>query len=336
MQTRPSKRWPRATSSIESAITSRETSEARIPSVPIVTPSEIEIVLNSSGVPPASRIPRLMSRASARWFQLHGIVSIHVVATPTCGRARSSSVRPIPFSIARAGARSTPSVSAALCRFAGSLGRAYGSPLLDDIQLRDLALVERPQARPDLLDVRLRQLAPVLVEARLAALHLGDPLAGERPVADAAEGVPHRVLHLRPDHLRPDGVRAVLRRVGDRVVHALEPTFPDQVDDELQLVHALPVRHLGLVAGLDERVEAVPDQLRDAAAEDRLLAEEVGLGLLDEARLDHPRTGGADRGAVGERDVERAAARVLRDGDDRGRAEALRVEPADDVTRPLR
>src|SRR5829696_2110315 len=139
MQTRPSKRCPRATSSIESAITSRETSEARIPSVPIVTPSEIEIVLNSSGVPPASRIPRLTSRASARWFQLHGMVSIHVVATPTSGRARS------------------PSVSAALWRFAGSLGRAYGSPLLDDIQLRDLALVERPQACTYLLDLCLRQ-----------------------------------------------------------------------------------------------------------------------------------------------------------------------------------
>src|SRR4029450_9177248 len=54
--TSPSKRWPRATSSIESAITSRETSESRIPSVPMATPSETEIVLNSSGVPPAARI----------------------------------------------------------------------------------------------------------------------------------------------------------------------------------------------------------------------------------------------------------------------------------------
>ena len=41
---------PRATSSIESAITSRLTSDARIPSVPIVMPSEIETVLNSIGV----------------------------------------------------------------------------------------------------------------------------------------------------------------------------------------------------------------------------------------------------------------------------------------------
>src|SRR6476619_2889151 len=53
-QTSPSNMWPRVTSSIESAITSRETRLARIPSVPIVTPSEIAIVLNSIGVPPAA------------------------------------------------------------------------------------------------------------------------------------------------------------------------------------------------------------------------------------------------------------------------------------------
>ncbi len=51
--TTPSKRWPRATSSMESAMTSRETSEVFIPLVPIVMPSEIAIVLSSIGVPPA-------------------------------------------------------------------------------------------------------------------------------------------------------------------------------------------------------------------------------------------------------------------------------------------
>ena len=56
-QTSPSKWCPRVTSSIESAITSRETSEARMPAAPIVTPSETAIVLNSSGVPPAWRMP---------------------------------------------------------------------------------------------------------------------------------------------------------------------------------------------------------------------------------------------------------------------------------------
>jgi hypothetical protein len=41
MQTIASKRWPRATSSIESVMTSRETRLVFIPLVPMVTPSEI-------------------------------------------------------------------------------------------------------------------------------------------------------------------------------------------------------------------------------------------------------------------------------------------------------
>ena len=64
--TSASNRLPRATSSIESAMTSRLTSEARMPSEPIVMPSEIETVLNSSGVPPASRTPSLTCAASSR------------------------------------------------------------------------------------------------------------------------------------------------------------------------------------------------------------------------------------------------------------------------------
>jgi len=46
-------------------MTSRLTSEVRMPSLPMVMPSEIETVLNSMGVPPASRIPCLI--CSARW-----------------------------------------------------------------------------------------------------------------------------------------------------------------------------------------------------------------------------------------------------------------------------
>ena len=125
-QTSPSRWCERVASSIESAMTSRLTSEPRMPSTPIVTPSETEIVLNSIGVPPASRMPCLTFCASARWLKLHGIVSIHVVATPMNGRAMSSSVKPIALSIARAAARSGPSVMTAELRLAGSEGRSYG------------------------------------------------------------------------------------------------------------------------------------------------------------------------------------------------------------------
>lgn len=66
--TSPSSRWPRTTSSIESATTSRLTSEDFIPSVPIDTPSLTEIVLNSIGVPPAARMPAFTCSASRRWL----------------------------------------------------------------------------------------------------------------------------------------------------------------------------------------------------------------------------------------------------------------------------
>ena len=105
-------------------MTSRLMRLAFMPSVPIDTPSDTAIVLNSIGVPPPARMPSLTNSASRRWLKLQGIVSIHVVATPTSGRARSSSVNPIALSIARAGARSGPSVSAWEWRFAPSVGRS--------------------------------------------------------------------------------------------------------------------------------------------------------------------------------------------------------------------
>ena len=49
-----------------------------------------------------------------------------------------------------------------------------------------------------------------------------------------------------------------------------------------------------------------------------------------------PARAAPERGAVGERELLRVAARVLRDGDDRGRAVALGVEAAHDVPGPLR
>ena len=92
-----SNRCPRATSSIESAITSRLTSEVFIPSVPIVMPSETATVLNSIGVPPAARTPSLTFSARRRRWKLHGITSVQVLAMPTIGRDSASSSKPMPF-----------------------------------------------------------------------------------------------------------------------------------------------------------------------------------------------------------------------------------------------
>ena len=93
----PSNMCPRATSSIESATTSRLTSDVFMPAVPIVIPSEIAIVLNSIGVPPAARIPSLTRAASVRRPKLQGIVSVQVEATPMIGLASASASKPMPW-----------------------------------------------------------------------------------------------------------------------------------------------------------------------------------------------------------------------------------------------
>ena len=78
-------------------MTSRLTSDVFMPSVPMVTPSLMAIVLNSIGVPSASRTPRFTCSARRRRLKLQGIVSVQVLAMPTMGRAMSSSVKPIAF-----------------------------------------------------------------------------------------------------------------------------------------------------------------------------------------------------------------------------------------------
>ena len=110
----------------------------------------------------------------------------------------------------------------------------------------------------------------------------------------------------------------------------------NQVDDELHLVDALKVCVARIVAGLGEDFEAGLHQLADAAAENGLLAEEVGLGLGAEGGLKDARTGGADAGTVGQSLLKRLAGRVLVDGDEAGGAAADLVLAADGVARSLR
>ena len=112
------------TVSTESAMTSRLTSEARIPSWPMEMPSETAMVVNSSGKPPAARTPSLARLASRSSGRLHGVTSFHDEHTPTCDLPQSSSPMPTARSIARAGARPTPSVTSWLRGFipGGSTG----------------------------------------------------------------------------------------------------------------------------------------------------------------------------------------------------------------------
>src|SRR3954453_12000609 len=126
-QTRASKSCACAISSIESAITSREMSEARIPGVACDWLSETAMVLKTSPTPPAASPPSTTRSASSRWFRLHGIVPVHVEAMPTIGPPRRAGSMPIARKCARAGARSAPETSASRARRrrASCTGRVY-------------------------------------------------------------------------------------------------------------------------------------------------------------------------------------------------------------------
>ena len=97
----------------------------------------------------------------------------------------------------------------------------------------------------------------------------------------------------------------MLGRVADRVAHVVQAALVDQVDDQLQFVQALEVGDFRLVARLDERLESGLDERADAAAQHRLLAEQIGFGFFGERRLDDARARDAD--ALGVRQRQRAA-----------------------------
>src|SRR5919202_1517972 len=144
------------------------------------------------------------------------------------------------------------------------------------------------------LDLRAGLLGPHPLEVLLPGAVLGDPLAREVAGLDLAQDVAHVLARLLGDDALAARVVAVLGRVGDRVAHALQALLVHEVDDELELVQALEVRHLGRVARVDQRLEPGLDELRHATAQHRLLAEEIGLGLVLEAGLDDAPARAAD------------------------------------------
>src|SRR4029453_6821505 len=105
-----------------------------------------------------------------------------------------------------------------------------------------------------------------------ALVVLLDPLAGEGPGLDLGQDAAHLGLDPVVDDPGPAGVVAVLGRVRDRPAHAGQAALVHEVDDQLELVQALEVGNLGLVAGPGQGLEAGLDKGGGAAAQDRLLA----------------------------------------------------------------
>ena len=115
----PSILWPRQTVSIESAITSRLTSEHFIPSVPIDMPSEIVMVPNVCGIAPATRVACSARAVSIPSPALQGVMVLYALAIPTIGLLKSSSPKPTARNMARLGERCTPCVMTLLLMLFG-------------------------------------------------------------------------------------------------------------------------------------------------------------------------------------------------------------------------
>src|SRR5713101_4252431 len=110
------------------------------------------------------------------------------------------------------------------------------------------------QPGTDLLDRQLGGHAPVRKQRRRPGAVLENELLGVLAGLNARQHRAHALARVLIDDLRPRGVFAVLGVVRDRVVHGADAALVHQVDDQLQLVQALEVRHLGRVAGAVQRI----------------------------------------------------------------------------------
>src|SRR5580704_45947 len=193
----------------------------------------------------------------------------------------------------------------------------------------------RAQRRAGLLD-RVRQvLLQELLVVHLAGGVFLDPLAGELAALHFLQHLAHLVLDALIHDARTAREVAVFGGLADELVHLGDAALVEQVDDQHQLVQALVVGDFGLVAGFHQGLEALHHKLGRPAAQHRLLAEQVGLGLLRERRLDHPAARAADAVGVGERPGVRLAGSVLRDREQTRDARALLVLAAHEVAGPL-
>ena len=99
---------------------------------------------------------------------------------------------------------------------------------------------------------------------------------------------------------------------------------------------AFEIGIFGLIAGFHQDFETAAHQVNDAAAQNGLFTEQVGLGLLIHRGLQDPRTGSADPGDVSQGDIIGLAGGILFDSDQAGNALSGNIGAADGVARTLR
>ena len=105
--TMPSKKLPSAVISTWSAIELREGISTYFGSFSTM-PSQMPVVITSTGKPPASRTPCFTRSASAFKCTWPGLYSFQLLTMPMSGRACSSGLMPMPHSRPRRHSRASP------------------------------------------------------------------------------------------------------------------------------------------------------------------------------------------------------------------------------------
>jgi len=163
----------------------------------------------------------------------------------------------------------------------------------------------------DLLDAMIAFATSGCFERWGSGFVLEDPVASEGAVLNLRENAFHLGFGFVGDDAWPADVIAVLGCVRHAVAHVVEAALVEEVDDQFQLVHALEKRHLGLVACFDECFVTGFYQGRNAAAQDDLLAEEIGFGFFSKGGADDSAPSATDAFGVGEARFEGFVARVV-------------------------
>src|ERR1700691_4579008 len=108
---------------------------------------------------------------------------------------------------------------------------------------------------------------PQLGKVVTAVFVLLDPLPGESSILNVGQSLLHCGPRGVTNNFFATRQVSVLSRVRNRVAHPSQPTFVDQVDDQLHLVQTFEISNLRCVAGLDQRLESLLDQRSQSATQ---------------------------------------------------------------------
>ena len=166
--------------------------------------------------------------------------------------------------------------------------------------------------------------------------HVYQEILRKGSILDVAEDLLHGLLGLFGDDLRAGDVSAVLSSVGYGVPHSAETGLIDQVNDQFHLMDALEVCISRIIASLNQRFEACLHKGGNAAAQNSLLTEQVGLSLCLIGCLKEACARSADRKTVCKRQILCLACVILLYSDQARCALACNVLRTNSVARSLR